>query len=175
MAGEIQKDNSTEAEKKEEVKEAKETAELARCQKERDEYLAGWQRARADFLNYKKDEVKRFEEIVRFSNEELLKELIGVLDSFDLGLAALEKEGKAEKGIYMIRSQLEDILKQHGLERIQLKVGDKFDPATSETIAESESDKPAGEVIEIIEVGYRLNGKLLRPARVKVSKQRQAK
>ena len=143
---------------------------LAECEKQRDEYLAGWQRARADFLNYKKDEIRRFEELARFSSEELLKQLIGVLDSFDLGLAALEKAGKAEKGIYMIRSQLQDILKQRGLERIPIKISEQFDPMIAEAIAEAESDQPAGTVIEEIEPGYRLYDKIVRPARVRISK-----
>ena len=143
---------------------------LAECEKQRDEYLGGWQRARADFLNYKKDEIRRFEELARFSSEDILKQLTGVLDSFDLGLAALEKAGKAEKGIYMIRSQLEDILKQRGLERIPIKIGEQFDPTVAETIAEAESDQPPGTVIEEIEHGYRLYDKIVRPARVKVAK-----
>ncbi len=145
---------------------------LAECEKQRDEYLGGWQRARADFLNYKKDEVKRFEELARFSSEDILRQLIGVLDSFDLGLAALEKAGKAERGIYMIRSQLEDILKQRGLEKISVNVGQKFDPMIAEAIAEAESDQPAGTVLEEIEPGYRLYDKIVRPARVRISKGR---
>lgn len=143
---------------------------LAACEKQRDEYLGGWQRARADFLNYKKDEIKRFEELARFSSEDILKELIGVLDSFDLGLTALEKAGKAEKGIYMIRTQLEDILKQKGLEKIPIKIGQQFDPMIAEAIAEAESDQPSGTIIEEIEPGYRLYDKIVRPARVKIAK-----
>ena len=79
--------------------------------KERDEYLDGWQRARAELINYKKDELKRFQEMAKFANESVLREIIAVLDSFDLALMALEKDGKAEKGIYLIKAQLEDILK----------------------------------------------------------------
>ena len=144
--------------------------DLEECQKKAEEYLNGWKRERADFLNYKKDEIRRFEELARFSSEDILKQLTGVLDSFDLGLAALEKAGKAEKGIYMIRSQLEDILKQRGLERIPIKIGEQFDPTVAETIAEAESDQPPGTVIEEIEHGYRLYDKIVRPARVKVAK-----
>lgn len=143
---------------------------LADCEKQRDEYLAGWQRARADFINYKKEESKRFEDLIRFANEDLLEDLIGVLDSFDLGLAALEKAGPVEKGVYMIHSKLDDVMKQRGLERLPVKVGDKFDPLLSEAIVEMESEQPVGTILEIIESGYRLHDKILRPARVKVSK-----
>ncbi len=145
---------------------------LAVTEKQRDEYLAGWQRAKADFINYKKDEVRRFEDMIRFANEDLLEELIDVLDSFDLGLAALEKAGPVEKGVYMVRSKLESVLKQRGLERLSVKAGDMFDPSLSEAIVEAESDQPAGTILEIIEAGYKLHDKILRPARVKVSKEK---
>lgn len=143
---------------------------LAKCEKEKEEYLAGWQRAKADFINYKKDEMKRLEEIAKYGSEDLIRELIVVLDNFDLGLAALEKAGPVERGVYMIKSQIEDILRKRGLEKIIIKIGDKFDPAVAEVIAEVESDKPAGTIVEEIEPGYRLYDKIIRPARVKVSK-----
>ena len=144
--------------------------DLEKCQKERDEYLDGWKRAKADLINYKKDEAKRFETMIKFSNESLVRDLIIVLDSFDLALMALEKEGKAEKGIYLIRAQIEDILKQNGLERVIISVGQQFDPSLQEAVASVESDKPSGIIIEEVERGYTLHGKLVRPARVKVAK-----
>lgn len=153
-----------------ELEELKE--KLAKAEKERDEYLAGWQRAKADFINYKKDEFKHLEEVARYGNEELLKDLISVLDNFDLGLRALERAGPVEKGVYMIRSQIEDILKKRGLEQIIVKIGEQFDPSVSEAIAEAESDKPTGTILEEIERGYRLYDKILRPARVKIAKER---
>src|SRR5437762_451380 len=90
--------------------------ELETIKKQRDEYLAGWQRAKADFINYKKEEMKHLEEVAQYGSKDLIKDLISVLDNFDLGLRALEKAGPVEKGIYLIRSQIEDILKRQGLE-----------------------------------------------------------
>jgi len=144
--------------------------ELSKCQKEREEYLDGWKRAKAELLNYKKDEAKRFETVVKLANEGLINDLLGVLDSFDLGLAALEKEGLAQKGMYLIRSQLEDILKSYGLERIVILMSQAFDPARQEAIVEVESDQPTGTVIEEVGKGYLLNGRVIRPARVKIAK-----
>lgn len=156
------------------------------CKKERDEYLAGWQRAKADFINYKKDEATRLQDIIRYGNEGLIKELITVMDNFDFALRMMESNRSTapmptgdrspdwnigtEKGIYMIRSQMEDILRRHGVERIEIKIGDAFNPVTSEAIAEVEWDLPSGAVVEEIEAGYRLYDKILRPARVKVAK-----
>ncbi len=144
--------------------------ELEKCRKERDEYLAGWQRAKADFINYKKDEMRRIEELARYQNEDIILDLITVMDNFDLGLSALEKQGPVEKGIYMIRTQIEDLLRQRGLSRIELKPGDPYDPAIAEAVAEGEGEHPPGSVLEIVEVGYKLFDKVIRPARVKVVK-----
>ena len=157
---------------KENKEEPKTEDELLKYKRQCEEYLEGWKRAKADLINYKKDEAKRFEAIVKFSNEALIKELINVLDSFDLALVALEVEEdkKTQKGLYLIRQQLEDILRQNGLERIIVSVGQSLDPALQEAVATIESDKPSGTIIEEVEKGYLLNGKLIRPARVKVSK-----
>ncbi|MEK7508177.1 MAG: nucleotide exchange factor GrpE [Patescibacteria group bacterium] len=143
---------------------------LEQCEKTRDEYLGGWQRAKADFINFKKDEARRMDELMRYGNEDLIRELIVILDNFDLGLRTLEKAGTVEKGIYMIRSQIEDILKKRGLEKVTLKPGDKLDTAVAEAIAEVESERPPGTVVEEIEPGYRLYDKMIRSARVKISK-----
>lgn len=136
----------------------------------RDEYLAGWQRAKADLINYKKDEANRAIEVARYGSADMIKDLISVMDNFDLALRTLEKSGPVEKGIYLIRTQIDDILKKRGLEKIAIKEGDEFDPATAEALAEVVSEKPAGSVVEVIEQGYRLYEKVLRPARVIVSK-----
>lgn len=144
--------------------------ELEKIKKERGEYLDGWQRARAELINYKKDEAKRMENIAKFSNEQLVRELILILDTFDLALSALEKDGKADKGVYLIKAQFEDVLKNYGLEKVKISVGDIFDPSLSEAVAMVESDKLSQTIVEIVDDGYYLNGKLVRPARVKVAK-----
>lgn len=164
-------------EKKEEVKqlgevdEVKELKEkLERCEKDKDEYLNGWRRAKADLINYQKDEAKRLEELLKFGNIDLIRDFIPVLDSFDLALSVLEKEGKAEKGIYMIRAQLEDVLKKRGFERMMVSVGSPFDPNLHESVGEIESSEPTGSIAMEVERGYLLNGRVVRPARVKLSK-----
>src|ERR1700691_4554780 len=115
-------------------------AKLTETEKQRDEYLAGWQRTKADFINYKKEEMKHMEDIAKYGSESLIKDLISVLDNFDLGLRTLEKAGPVEKGIYLIRSQIEDILRKRGLEKISVKAGDEFDPMIAEAMAEIASD-----------------------------------
>ena len=170
MADELNNQKEEETKPEEILRQAQDDNEFAKYKKERDEYLDGWQRAKAEFINYKKDEVKRFETLAKFANESIIRDLINILDSFDLAIPTLESKGKVEKGIYLIRAQLEDALKNYGLERVIVSVGNSFDPAMQEAVAVVESDKPSGTVVEEIERGYMLNGKLIRPARVKVSK-----
>jgi molecular chaperone GrpE len=165
------------SEKQEEIKKDEGAAKpspleekLVATEKQRDEYLAGWQRAKADFINYKKEEFAHLEEVARYGSEDLIKGLIGVLDNFDLGLRALEKSGPVEKGVYLIRSQIEDILKKRGLVKINIKPGDPFDPGIAEAMAEVEADRPPGTVVEEIEPGYKLHDKILRAARVIIAK-----
>ncbi|MBS3902986.1 MAG: nucleotide exchange factor GrpE [Anaplasmataceae bacterium] len=145
-------------------------SELEELKAKCEEYLSGWQRARADFSNYRRDEAARLEEIARFSNQDLIKDLIVVLDNFDLALQTMEKKGEVEKGVYMIRTQILDSLKKRGLEKISATIGEGFDPATQEAIALIPSDKPDSTVLEEVEAGYTLHGKVIRPIRVKVSR-----
>ncbi len=147
----------------------KEETELERCKREKDEYLDGWKRAKADFINYQKDEGKRAEEIVRFSNGVLVQELLSVLDSFELSFAVSDIDEKTKKGMEIIYSQLKDILNRQGLEPIR-SLGEKFDPGLHESLAEVESDKEPGTIVEELSKGWKLNGRVIRPARVKISK-----
>ena len=143
---------------------------LKQCETEKREYLDGWQRAKADLINYKKDEAKRFENLVRFAAEGVIAEVVQVLDSFDLALEhPMPKD--LERGIILIRSQLEDILRRRGLEVLQSK-GQHFDPAVHEAVGEVETDGEEGLVAEELQRGYLLSGKVLRPARVKISKRK---
>ena len=144
--------------------------ELSKHEKEREEYLDGWKRAKADFVNYKKEEAQRFEQFARLSNEALVVELLSVLDSFNLGLTMLGDNEPARKGMSLIKNQLEDLLKRHGFEKIAVRPGDSFDTSFHEAIGEAESDKTSGAVAEEVEAGYKLGGKVIRPARVKIAK-----
>lgn len=141
--------------------------ELEKTEAEKREYLDGWQRAKADLINYKKDEAKRFEDLSKFAAEALIAETVQVLDNFDLALRH-DMPKDVEKGVILIRSQLEDILRRRGLEIVQ-SLGKPFDPAFHESMGEVRSDTSEGTVVEELQKGYLLNGKVLRPARVKIS------
>lgn len=151
------------------VKKSKE--KLAVCEKERKEYLEGWQRAKADHINYRNDEGKRFEDMARFVTAGFVQEVLPVLDSFDLALGhGLPLE--TERGILLIRSQFEDILKKRGLEQISVAVDEEFNPEKHESIGEIESEVLPGKIAEVVQRGYIFRERVLRPARVRISKAR---
>lgn len=152
--------------------------ELEECQKKRDEYLAGWQRARADFLNYKKEEMERIKEILKYGNENLISKILPILDNFEKAEKEMSDDKKNDKlleGVLQIKTQFQDFLKNQGIEEIKT-IGEKFDPNLMEVIEEVEpapakaSAGKSGIVIEETQKGYILNGKVIRPAKVKISK-----
>lgn len=151
----------------------KKDKELQKCEEERDEYLNGWKRAKADFINYKKEEAERFGEFAKMANESLISELLMILDSFNLGLTVLEKDKPAQKGMSLIKNQLEEVLKKYGLEKIRVVPGDAFDPSRHEGLGEVKSKEKPGTVAEVVEKGYALCGRVIRPARVNLSKGQQ--
>ena len=144
--------------------------ELEKVLQERDEYLDGWKRSKADLINYKKEELRRLEDMAKYATEDIMKDLIAVLDSFDLALVSLKSVGNgAEKGVQMIKNQFEDSLKKNGLMRINASPGEEFDPARHEAMAVVEGGE-SGHVAEEVESGYMLYNKVLRPIRVKIFK-----
>jgi len=139
--------------------------ELKSCQKEKEEYLAGWQRAKADFINARKDEEKRMEEFAKFANKSILINFLQVADSVDMALRHGESEGMRQ-----IKSQFFEILKRGGVEEIDSSPGKKFDPGEHEAIEEYivETESKDGVIIDELQRGYKLFNRVLRPAKVKV-------
>lgn len=148
---------------------------LAEVEKLRDEYLAGWQRQKADFVNYQKDVARQMGEFMKFANEDLISDILIVLDSFDISIASLKNnapndpDNKFLKGMELIKMQLEEILKKRGLEVIET-IGQKFNPEIHEAIESVAQDGEDETVIEELARGYKLNGKVIRAAKVKIIK-----
>lgn len=143
---------------------------IKELEKQSDEYLDGWKRAKADLINYKKEEAERLENFTKFSNEIIISDMISVLDSFELGLSVIAENDPARKGVIIIKSQLEDLLKKHGLKKIQVKRGDPLDTNLEEAVGEINAAEPLGTIAEEVSSGYKLHGRVIRPARVKISK-----
>lgn len=139
---------------------------LEECELKKQEYFSGWQREKADFINYKNREGERMKELIDFIKEDLFLKIISILDSFNLAEKSIVKKDKNTEGLILIKKQLENILKQEGLEEINC---DKFDPCLHEAIEEVEG-KEDGTIAEELEKGYRYKNKTIKPAKVKIHK-----
>lgn len=155
-------------------------------EKKCEEYLNNWKRSAADFINYKKDEVERMGILAKYAKEDIILKILPILDSFYLAEKQLpkdiEKLGQTSliewtKGFLQIENQIEEFLKKEGIEEIKTKnpstgSGLKFNPETMETIGEITNSQFSipNTVVEELQKGYKMRDKVIRPARVKISK-----
>lgn len=147
--------------------------EKKKCEK-CEEYLSGWKRERADFINYKKEEAERIANLARYSGEEMILRILPILDHFNIAEKHLTDEDRKNghiSGLLKIKQQMEDFLKNSGVEEVKAEIGDNFDPNIHEAVEVAVAEgKDSGIIIDTISKGYFLNGRLLRPAKVKISK-----
>ncbi|MFH0853888.1 MAG: nucleotide exchange factor GrpE [bacterium] len=166
--------------------------DLELLKKKNQEYLAGWQRAKADYLNLKKESERKYQEIIQFANAGLIIGILPVLDNFKLAIAHIPEDQKKMDwviGIMHIKKQLEYFLHGIGIEVIKT-VGEKFNPELHEAVEDSskfkvESSKLEEEkkgededmrdeikgsesciIIKEVKAGYTMHGKIIQPAKV---------
>jgi molecular chaperone GrpE len=156
-------------EQPENVEETVEVDELAEVTRERDEYLDSLRRLKAEFENYRKRAARDQESLVARAHERLVKELLPVLDDLARALEAAERheEAQLEEGVSLVHRQLAAVLAKEGLAEIEAEGA--FDPNVHEALLSQPSDAPEGSVIEVIQKGYTLGDRVLRPARVVVA------
>lgn len=146
--------------------------ELEQAKTLADNNMDGWKRARADYLNLKKDAEKEKTELAQFANLSLVFELLPVADNFDRAFMHIPDDAQKQewvKGILGIRQQLQSLLQGIGLE--QVKVDGAFNPELHEAVSHEKREGVASDtIIEVVEPGYALHGRLVRPAKVKVAK-----
>jgi len=143
----------------------------------KDDYQDVALRLQAEFDNFRKRSAKERQEFIKYANEGLILELVGMLDNFERSIKAADQKQDFKllhQGVDMISKQLHKLLQEKGLKRIEC-VGGKFDPVRHEAIEVVESDDPTkeAEVLEELQAGYMLNDHVLRPAMVKVAKGKQ--
>lgn len=133
------------------------------------EYLDGWQRSQADFVNLRKRDEETKIEFLRFANADLVSQFIPVLDSFELSLPHGNKDLPAQAGLEVIYKQFLSILKLNGLEEVN-PLGETFDPRSHESIGTIKTDNEIEDhkILEVVQKGYILLGKIIRPAKVKI-------
>ena len=140
---------------------------------ERDSYYDNFVRAHAEFENIRKRLEKEKADFVKYANEGLIIQFLPIIDNLEISekhIAEAKDFKSVREGVDMIQVQIQKFLKDIGLERIKT-VGEKFDPHVHDAIETEESkDKDDGIIVAELQPGYRLNGRLLRPASVKIVK-----
>ncbi len=165
-------------ETQEESKDSKEVVErfrdrLKRCEADKQEYLQGWQKAKADLINARKRDEEKNQELIKFAKLDLILELIPTLDSFDLAFMSKEMPSGASgdwlKGVKSIHSQLLSILSSNGLRELD-PIGQVFDPAKEEAVRVTDVDNAEkdNKILEVLQKGYSLHEKVIRSAKVVV-------
>ena len=143
--------------------------QVAALEAERDEHLNDLKRVAAEFENYRKRVARDQESLVARAHERLVKELLPVLDDLERALAAAEEheEAKLEDGVRLVHRELERTLSKEGL--VEIATDGEFDPHIHEALLTQPSDEDYGAILQVIQKGYRLGDRVLRPARVVVS------
>lgn len=145
---------------------------LAIVEKERDEYVALLRRNQADFENYQKRVTRDMEEAKRYSLADFARELLPVLDNLQRALSAatVDRDSSAlAQGVAMVQTQLLEAFRRFGISRFE-PVGQSFDPSRHEAVSQEwRTDVPPGTVTQVLEPGYLLHDRVLRPSRVVVS------
>jgi len=144
--------------------------ELATVAAERDEYLALAQRVQADFDNYRKRALRDQERLVAHAHERLVRELLPILDDLERALEAAERHEEAQlvDGVTLVKKSLRAALAKEGLTEIE--TSGQFDPHVHEAVlTEPAPDADPGSVVHVVQRGYRLGDKVVRPARVIVA------
>ena len=154
-----------------------EEKDLEQLKKERDEYLDGWKRAKADFINYKREEAERMGAMAEYVRSAVVLRVLPILDSFARAEKEIPEDQKGNqivKGFLQIVEQWQEFLKQEGIVEIET-VGKPFDPEFHEAVGEEDPSTDSGQegsgmIVEEVEKGYIRNGMVLRPAKVKIIK-----
>ena len=164
----VQHEQPAEAPEQEQVQEPEPDVEALVA--ERDQYLDQLRRLAADFENFRKRAARDYESLMSRAAERLVTELLPVLDDLGRALEAAEEheEAKLEEGVRLVHRQLADTLRKQGLEEVP--TDGMFDPHVHEALlAQPVEGRESGEIVDVVQKGYRLGDRVLRPARVVIA------
>ncbi|EKE19187.1 MAG: hypothetical protein ACD_9C00101G0002 [uncultured bacterium] len=152
-------------------------SEIAQLEKKALENLDGWQRCQAEFENYKKRSAESQKDLIKYSTQNVVLQILPVIDNFQASTAHIpedQKENPWVTGIMYIQKQLENVLAENGVDEIAVKIGDTFDPIFHEAIEDKECLHCEGghvyqnKIKNVLTKGYKIGEKVIRPARVVV-------
>lgn len=148
---------------------------IERLEKERDEYLAGWQRMQADYKNREKEIELYKKDIIKFANTNLIKDILPVFDGYDMAKSNKEMWDSVDQnwrvGVEYLFTQLQKVLEGNGL-KVFGEIDNEYDANIHEAVEvinlPLEEKEKSGKIINVLQKGYKIGDKLLRPARVKI-------
>ena len=148
--------------------------ELEKTKSQAAEYLDGWQRARAELANARKRFEKERSEVGQFATGSLLRKILPVLDDLDRAMKTVPDDLRQHPwvdGVALIQRKFQTVLESEGVKPIEVKPGDPFDPTQHEAMTHEENkERKEGEIIAVVQKGYRFGAEVLRPALVRVAK-----
>lgn len=167
-------DEDVAEEKAEEL--SKEEPASAEATDEAMEYLNGWKRCQADFENFKKRQAESQKDLIRYSTQSIILQILPVIDNFHASTDHIPEDQKNNPwvtGIMYIQKQLEQVLVDNGVEEMKIEKGDNFDPAMHEAVEDKECKsckskdyKFQNKIKKVLTRGYKINDKVIRAARV---------
>lgn len=152
------------------IEELKKELEKAKIQAE--DHLNGWKRAKADYINFKRETEKKQKEMAEFVTAGVVLELFPLIDQFKQAFRHLPKDLEKSEwilGIKHIQNNLNKILSDFDIKEIPT-AGEKFNPEFHEAVVEVESDQEKGTIMEEVKTGFKINDRVIQPAKVKISK-----
>src|SRR3989338_8589679 len=145
-------------------------AELEKCKEEKQEYLVGWQRCKADSINARKDAVLMAERAGNRSRDTLIEDIIPALDSFDMAIASdawASMDPNWRIGMENVRAQLMTALSNQGVSAYA-EIGEAFDPTSHDAVQEVDEDGAPGSIAKVLRRGYKISERIIRPAQVAI-------
>lgn len=172
--GDVMSDKEKAKSDKDKLKEKFED-KIERLEKERDEYLRGWQRIQADYKNREKEIEEYKKDLIKFANSNLVKDFLPVLDGYDMAKSNKEQWESVDSnwrvGVEYLFSQFQKVLESNGVKVFGVE-GEIYDPIIHEAVEivklNSEEKDKNDKIISVLQKGYKIGEKILRPARVKV-------
>ncbi len=150
------------------------TEQLTRAKAQAAEYLDGWQRARAEFANYKRRTDQERSEMIAMAGADVLRQMLPIIDDFERAARTLPddlKDNAWVNGVMLIHRKLMGVLDASNVKTIPVNPGDAFDPNLHEAVTHEDADQySSGQIIAELQHGYKMGERVLRPAMVRVAK-----
>lgn len=146
-------------------------AKVQELEERAEQLLANWQRAQADLANYRKQVEREQQELLQLAAAGLMADTLPILDDLERAFGSIPSNLRSLtwiEGVWLVYKKMEAVLSAHGMEVVEAEAAQSFDPNLHQALSEVEGE--AGKIVEVVQKGYTMGGRLLRPALVTVGK-----